>query len=250
MKPLARTSIVLGIALALASAMLLSGCGKGETATPDKETRSAQASGVLPVKSGSWAELTLTGGGSYYGQVGEGANGFVVVNDPYYPLVDTTGKQKKTMLRQMGTEFHAPNGFMIVPVSTVSAVQAISAKSLVLDVIEKNSKKKKTSAPKWDEVESLDIGAVFLMDGRLLFGKVDFLPDGQMSVEEGFYLTRSPKTGVNAPIESLDDMALVAQLSKDIGREGPLFLSGRDVLFVQSIRSDSPVRKAITGQNP
>lgn len=245
-----RTSLIGLIALALAGAMILTGCGGKKDIDADGPSSVSSSVQASPVPSGLWSEVLVLGGGAYYGKSISAPIGYLALEMPYYPLANSDDASGTVKLRSVGAEFHKPDRLLLVPVSSVVSVQTLAEDSRVVEVIIKDLGAAKAQSTDVKALSDIPTAGLFLTDGRLIFGHAVLRSDGWVSIEGAHYLTRDPSADVNQPIESLDDLVLIPQNDKAVGRSGALFIAADDILLIERMSPDSPVVKALVSAKP
>jgi len=198
---------------------------------------------VLPT-SGSWCAVTLIDNEQYYGRVKTDDTGeYYIVWDVYRPSlsVETTGSLQ---LVAAGSEIHEPEPYMVIPVSSLKGLQALSLDSSLIKII--------TEAPNYEPVEepsSVTIRdnrktAFFLTDGAVLFGDLVAEVKGFTGIRNAYYLARKDDSGLRE-IRSLDDLELVPQASKSLGLDGVYWVNNQSLVMYQPLTPESRITQAI-----
>jgi hypothetical protein len=192
-------------------------------------------------------EVALSSGEAYFGHAQEMADGSMLLWDVYYPGgVEGT----RTVLTRLGTELHKPQRYMVVESHAIVSWQGLDASSPVLAAI-KASGEPMVQAPTEEEVASQGAYAIFLDDGRVLFGGMKSGTVGWIGAVDAYYLVRKgAKASSNAPIKSLSDLQLVSEVDARIGRDKTLWLSSANTRLYEPLAKDSPVLKAMVSANP
>ena len=245
-KPIGRLTALLFL---LALLVLAVGCAAPETSTTPIATPKAD-SATVPTGdtwSGQWVEVALSSGETYFGHAQERADGSLLLWDAYYPGgVEGT----RTVLTRLGTEIHKPQRYMVVEGPAVVSWQALTPDSPVLAAI-KASGDPMVAAPTDAEMSAQTLFAVFLNDGRVLFGGMRTGETDWIGLTSSYYLVRkSAATTSSAPIKSLNDLQLVPEVDARIGRDKTLWISADSVRLYEPLAKDSPVVKAMVSTNP
>lgn len=224
----------------------LTGCGRATTTSSVSVKRpvtsTASTGTIRPVFGNQWVEIALLNGDTYFGRIRAYGTDSVLLWDVYYPTA--RGKAQDTVLSKMGKELHKPQQMMVIPVRSLQSWQELGDKSKVLAAI-RASGDKGIAPPTDKSVESGKAYAVFLQDGRVLFGGVQ-RGERWTGVVNGYYLSRKdPKAKPDAPIASLNDLQLVPQTDAQLGRGPVLWLHPDSVLFYEPLADDSPVVTAL-----
>lgn len=226
--------------------VVFTGCGRATTTStiPVKQTVTSPtpAPSLLPVFGDQWVEVTLLNGDTYFGRIRKYGTDSALLWDVYYPTA--RGKAQDTVLSRMGQELHKPQQMVVIPLRSLQSWQELGDKSKVLDAIRASGDK--GGAPPSDKsVQSAKSYAVFLQDGRVLFGGIQH-GDRWTGIVNGYYLSRKdPKAKQDAPIASLNDLQLVPQADPQLGRGPVLWLNSDSVVLYEPLADDSPVVTAL-----
>ena len=235
--------MLLTVALALISATVLLGCSeKAESESPIADVDPVVTKS-LPRD--SWVEVRLGDGSAYYGVLGDQSPYLLALESPYYPLSQSSDDSETIRLRAVGDEFHRPERFLIFPVASVASVQALAESSPVVGAANQESPED-VSVPSFESTFALDNAAVFLDDGRLLFGNVSIGEDGWALIEDAYYLSLDEGLPLNQPITSLDDMVLMPQSSQPAAPTGAVHIRLDRVLMIERMSAESPVTEALS----
>jgi hypothetical protein len=223
----------------------LSGCSaptSAVTTKPPSAPAAAPSVATADMWSGQWVEVALNSGETYFGHAAERADGSLLLWDVYYPGgADGT----RTVLTRLGTEIHKPQRYMVVEAPAVVSWQALTPDSPVLAAIQASGDPM-AAAPAADAIASQGTYAVFLKDGRVLFGGMREGQAGWIGLTSPYYLVRKGGSITStAPIKSLSDLQLVAEVDSRIGRDKTLWVSADSVRLYEPLDTGSPVLKAI-----
>jgi hypothetical protein len=194
-------------------------------------------------------EVALTSGETYFGHAQERADGSLLLWDVYYP---GGAEGTRTVLTRLGTEIHKPQRYMVVEKSAITSWQSLTAESPVLSAV-KAAGDPMAAAPSEEELAAQSLFAVFLDDGRVLFGGMTPGKAGWVGLTSSYYLVRkstSSTSTASAPIKSLNDLQLVPEVDARIGRDKTLWISAAGVRLYEPLAKDSPVVKAMVSTNP
>lgn len=95
-----------------------------------------------------------------------------------------------------------------------------------------------------------DYSAVFLTNGQVYFGKINTLNNDEVDISDIFYLQvnqqSSLQNGASASSSASPDISLVKLGNELHGPNDKMRINRSQVLFTESLKSDSKVVKAIT----
>ena len=209
---------------------------ESETARPESGEESAE-----------WVAATLADGATVYGEISDvGIEGFVGLKNAYFvaSVADAESETEKNVLRRYGGEPHAPQPFLVVPVSSLTYREPLTASSEALKVIQANE----TAQP--SGVKDVVFGeermsALFLLNGEVFFGKLTVDGDTLVLKDAYFLRFKDEKAAELGKIESLDQVVLVPRAATPSSPTGDMYVPTSSALYIQTLAADSPVISAI-----